>query len=123
NSDHTPARCLSDRDRNSPGANGKLDQWPVSLTGKPDVERNVSAVASRRLRVSVRPSVVPVRHGRRTGETRFPPCLAERVLEARVVADGGEVFIAARLLAERREQFDGPFEVVERLVANLTRER
>jgi hypothetical protein len=62
NPDHKPARCLSDRDRNSPGTNGKLDQWPVSLKGKPDVERNVSADASRRLRVSVRPSVVPTRH-------------------------------------------------------------
>ena len=62
NPDHKPARCLSDRDRNSPGTNGKLDQWPVSLKGKPDVERNVSADATRRLRVSVRPSVVPTRH-------------------------------------------------------------
>src|SRR6266850_5387211 len=62
NPDHKPARCLSDRDRNSPGTNRKLDQWPVSLKGKPDVERNVSTDASRRLRVSVRPSVVPTRH-------------------------------------------------------------
>ena len=40
--DYTPARCLSNRDRNAPGANGKLDQRPVSLTGKPNVERDVS---------------------------------------------------------------------------------
>jgi len=43
NSDHKPARCQSDRDRNSPSANGKLDQWPVSLKGKPDVEGDVSS--------------------------------------------------------------------------------
>src|SRR6267378_1552810 len=60
---YTPARCLSNRDRNAPGANCKLDQWPVGLTGKLDVERDVSGDASRPLRVSVRPSVVPVRHG------------------------------------------------------------
>ena len=59
---YTPARCLSNRDRNSPSTNGKLDQWPVSLKRKPDVERNVSANAGRRLRVSIRPSVVPTRH-------------------------------------------------------------
>jgi hypothetical protein len=47
NPDHKPARCPGDGDRNSPGANGKLDQWPVSLKGKPDVERNVSAHACR----------------------------------------------------------------------------
>src|SRR5829696_10010215 len=35
---HTPARCLSNRDRNAPVANRKLDQRPVSSTGKPDVE-------------------------------------------------------------------------------------
>jgi hypothetical protein len=38
----TPARCVSNRDRNAPGANCKLDQWPVSITGKPHVERDVS---------------------------------------------------------------------------------
>jgi hypothetical protein len=27
------ARCLSDWNRYSPTSNGKLDQWPVSLTG------------------------------------------------------------------------------------------
>src|SRR2546429_5248908 len=34
---YSPARCLSNRDRNAPGANCKLDQRPVSLKGKPDV--------------------------------------------------------------------------------------
>src|SRR5919202_836213 len=63
NPDHTPARCLSNRDRHAPVTNRKLDQWPVSLTGKPDVERDVSSDASRPLRVSVRPGVVPARHG------------------------------------------------------------
>jgi hypothetical protein len=43
---YTPARCLSNRDRNAPGANRKLDQWAVSITGKPDVERNVSITGS-----------------------------------------------------------------------------
>ena len=43
---YTPARCLSNRDRNAPVANCKLDQWPVSITGKPDVERDVSSDAS-----------------------------------------------------------------------------
>ena len=62
NPHHKPARCLSDGNRNSRGADGKLDQWPVSLKGKPDVERNVAAEAGRRLRVSVRPRVVPTRH-------------------------------------------------------------
>jgi len=43
---YTPARCLGNRDRNAPGANGKLDHWPVTITGKPDVERDVSSDAS-----------------------------------------------------------------------------
>ena len=61
---YTPARCLSNRDRNAPGANCKLDQWPVSITGKPDVERDVSSDASGRpVPVSVRQGVVPARHG------------------------------------------------------------
>src|SRR3954453_23037377 len=49
----------------TPGAvtNRKLDHRPVSLTGEPDVERDVSLDASRPLRVSVRPGVVPVQHG------------------------------------------------------------
>ena len=42
---YTPTRCLSNRDRNAPGANCKLNQWPVSITGKPDVERDVSTHA------------------------------------------------------------------------------
>ena len=40
---NTPARCLSNRHRNAPGANCKLDHWPVSIAGKPDVERDVSS--------------------------------------------------------------------------------
>ena len=60
---YTPARCLSNRDRNAPVANCKLDQWPVSITGKPDVERDVSSDASGPVPVSVRPGVVPARHG------------------------------------------------------------
>src|ERR671924_557035 len=61
---YAPARCLSYRDRNAPGANRKLDQWPVSLTGKPDVERDVSCdVSGRPVPVSVRQGVVPARHG------------------------------------------------------------
>src|SRR3954468_7648814 len=65
NPDHTPVRCLSNRDRNPPGTNCKLDQRPVSLTGKPNVERDVvsSDAASRPLRISIRPRVVPARHG------------------------------------------------------------
>src|SRR5918999_1526084 len=63
NPDHAPARSLSNRDRNASRTNGKLDQWPVSLTGKPDVERDVSSDASRPLVISVRPGVVPARHG------------------------------------------------------------
>src|SRR5919197_936413 len=58
---YTPARCLSNRDRNAPGANCKLDQWPVSINGKPDVERDVSSDASGPVPVSVRPGVVPAR--------------------------------------------------------------
>src|SRR5262245_43618135 len=63
NPDHPSARSLSNRDRNAPGTNGKLDQYPVSLTGKRDVERNISCDANRPLVVSVRPGVVPARHG------------------------------------------------------------
>src|SRR5205085_10336340 len=48
--------------RNAPVANCKLDQWPVSITGKPDVERDVSSDAGGPVPVSVRPSVVPARH-------------------------------------------------------------
>jgi hypothetical protein len=62
NPDHTPARCLSNRDRNAPGANRKLDQWPVSITGKPDVERDVSSDAS-----ATSPRIGPPR--RRTSST------------------------------------------------------
>src|SRR5919108_742343 len=61
---YAPARCLSNRDRNAPGANRKLDQWPVSITGKPDVERDVRCDAGGRpVHVSVRQGVVPARHG------------------------------------------------------------
>jgi hypothetical protein len=63
---YPPARCLSNRDRNAPGANCKLDQWPVTLTGKPDVKRDVSITGSEAscpVPVSVRPGVVPARHG------------------------------------------------------------
>src|ERR687896_1125259 len=67
NPDHAPARSLSNRDRNAPGTNGKLDQWPVSITGKPDVERDVSSDAGRPIVVSVRPGVVPARHGSNLG--------------------------------------------------------
>src|SRR6059058_2400912 len=63
NPDHRPARCLSNRDRNAPVANCKFDQWPVSITGKPDVERDVSSDASGPVPVSVSPGVVPTRHG------------------------------------------------------------
>ena len=60
---YTPARCLSNRDRDAPGANRKLDQWPVGITGKPDVERDVTSDASGPVPVSVRPGLVPARHG------------------------------------------------------------
>src|SRR5256885_14889624 len=60
---YTPARCLSNRDRNPPVANCKLDQWPVSITGKPDVERDISTDAGREVLVPVGPGVVPARHG------------------------------------------------------------
>jgi hypothetical protein len=43
--DHAPARCLSDRDRNAPVTNRKLDHQPVGLPGKPDVERDVASDA------------------------------------------------------------------------------
>jgi len=57
---YTPARCLSNRGRNAPVANCKLDQWPVSITGKPDLERDVSSEASGPV-VLVRPGVVEAR--------------------------------------------------------------
>ena len=60
---YTPARCLSNRDRNAPGADCKLDQWPVSITGKPDVERDVSCYAGAATPRTVRQGVVPARHG------------------------------------------------------------
>src|SRR3954470_17943994 len=59
---YAPARCPSNRDRNAPGAYRKLDQWPVSITGKPDVERDIGD-AGEPLPVSVSPGVVPARHG------------------------------------------------------------
>ena len=60
---NTSARCLSNRDRNAPVANRKLDQWPVSLTGERDVERDVISPVNRPLRVPIRPTLVPARHG------------------------------------------------------------
>jgi len=57
-----PARCLSHRDRNPPATNRKLDNRPVGLTGKLDVERDVSSDACRPVVVSVSPGVVPARH-------------------------------------------------------------
>ena len=71
---YTPARCLGNRDRNAPGANCKLDQSPVSITGKPHVERDVSSEAREPVPVSVRPGVVEARHGNtnlRTNEAAF----------------------------------------------------
>ncbi len=83
-----PARCLSNRDRNAPVANGKLDQWPVSITGKRDVERDVSSDAHGPVPVSVRPGVVPARHSqqptREAGAAR--PDFAEASL--RTALDG-----------------------------------
>src|SRR5438874_855348 len=63
NPDHAPARGLSDGDRNAPVTNRELDHQPVGLPGKPDVERDVSSDASGPVPVSVRPGVVPARHG------------------------------------------------------------
>src|SRR5829696_10152539 len=48
---------------------------------------------------------------------------AKSLLEPRVVAYGGEVIISARVLAEPREQLDGPPEVGKRVVAGVPRER
>src|SRR5688572_24314522 len=48
---------------------------------------------------------------------------AESLLEPRVVAYGGEVIVFARVVAEPREQLDGPSEVGERVVAGIARER
>src|SRR5438093_11077177 len=45
------------------------------------------------------------------------------LLEPLVVAYGGEVVVSARVLAEPREQLDGPSEVGERVVAGVARER
>ena len=47
--------------------------------------------------------------------------LAERLLEPRVVADGGEIVVPSRLLAERLVQLDRPPEAAERLVVDLAR--
>src|SRR3954452_23008294 len=63
NACYTSARCLSNRDRNAPVANCELDEWPVCITGKPDVERDVTSDAGGPVSVSVRPAVVPARHG------------------------------------------------------------
>lgn len=57
------ARCLGDLDRDPSIPNRELDQWPVSIMGKPDVERDVSSDSLGPGRVPVRPGVVPVRHG------------------------------------------------------------
>src|SRR5206468_5427270 len=52
-----------------------------------------------------------------------PTRSAKSLLEPRVVAYGGEVIVSARVLAEPREQLDGPSEVGERVVAGVARER
>src|SRR5204863_8791552 len=52
-----------------------------------------------------------------------PTRSAKSLLEPRVVAYGGEVVVSARVLAEPREQLDGPSEVGERVVAGLARAR
>src|SRR5436305_1274188 len=91
---YTPARCLSNRDRNAPVANCKLDQWPVSITGQRDVERDVSSDAIRPLRVSIGPTLVPARHGDtnlRPNEAAFGcasvrECPMSRPLDSRVEA-------------------------------------
>ena len=57
-SDDASAGVLSNRDRNAPVTNRKLDQWPVSLTGERDVERDVIRPLNRPLRVSIRPTLV-----------------------------------------------------------------
>src|SRR5947207_986175 len=44
------------------------------------------------------------------------------LIEARVVAYGGEIVVSARVLAEPREQLDCAPEVAERLVAGVARE-
>src|SRR5205823_6698215 len=59
----------------------------------------------------------PARRGSR------PTRSAKSLLEPRVVAYGGEVVVSARVLAEPREQLDGPSEVGERVVAGVARER
>src|SRR5437879_9252979 len=59
----------------------------------------------------------PARRGPR------PTRSAKSLLEPRVVAYGGEVVVSARVLAESREQLDGPSEVGERVVAGVARER
>src|SRR5262245_20138462 len=56
-------------------------------------------------------------------ETPRPACSAKGFLEPGVVAYSDEVVIRACLLAERREQLDGPLEVAERVVAGFARER
>ena len=48
---------------------------------------------------------------------------AKSLLELRVVTFGGAVVVSARVLAEPREQFDGPSELGERLVAGVAGER
>src|SRR6266540_1390 len=52
-----------------------------------------------------------------------PARSAKSLLEPRVVAYGGEVIVSARVLAEPREQVNGPSKVGERLVAGVARER
>jgi Winged helix DNA-binding domain len=116
--DHTSARCLSNRDRNAPGTDRKLDQWPVSLTSEPDVERDVSSAAGRRLCVPVSPGVVPARHGtpiyvrRRAREPYSRGTMAERVLTLREL---NRALLARQLLLERRKL--GVQQAVERICA------
>src|SRR5207247_9918850 len=52
-----------------------------------------------------------------------PTRSAKSLLEPRVVAYGGEVVVSARVLAEPREQLDGPSQVGKRVVAGVARER
>jgi hypothetical protein len=48
---------------------------------------------------------------------------AESFFEARVVAYGGKAVVPARLLAERREQLDGPLEMSTSSTSNHRRVR
>src|SRR5206468_12360618 len=133
------ARQARDAERATVVVASSMDQIPTRRTGAQEALLRQQAVGTEReSRAGSQRIVDPQIPGRQPGPAfgNAPPNLlglsslkvetwrsAKSLFEPRVVACGSEVVVPARLLAERREQLDGPPEVVERLVAGVARKR